>query len=278
MTKKDRVPDLAFYEWSLLRWTTSDTRNDLDCTGIGIYRELLDRCYAQGSIPKDPDKQATIAKCTVDQLTAAWPLIKANFRALKARPDRLENATATVYRTNYFQYLKRQKRTGKTGGLSKASNSKRIASDPRSDKKLAASQDDTTRYDTIRHDTTRHDTTGESPQPPVPVHQLNGEWPETAKLIRCHFPQTDFRFVLKLAEVATVEFLGVVAPRVELTDRILAAAVAHCRTEKQFSPALFLTTVPNCVRSWAENGMQKQTDPAFSDLPRFQGFGEKPIK
>ncbi len=255
MNKKDRVLDLTYYEWSILRWTTSDTRNLLDATGIGIYRELIDRCYAQGSIPAEAELQTRIAKCTPEQLAAVWPLIKSNFRALKNRPERLENVAASVYRANNFRYRGAQVSSGRSGGIAKAKRVNNISSDPRREPRDKIS-------DPSSHLPTNLPTIPTLPTAaPPPLIQLSGEWPETAKVIRSHFPQTDFKFVLNLAERSTQEFLGVPSPKIKLTDQTLAAAVQHCWHDRQYSAPLFLTTVPNCIRSWAENGVQPRDSP-----------------
>lgn len=105
---RDRRVSLHYYEWDVARWSTSQTRDVLDATGRGIYRELLDRCYIQGSIPADPVLQSGIAACTVEQMERYWPLMKHHFRTRKNAPGKLENPFANVFRKQFYAYTKQQ--------------------------------------------------------------------------------------------------------------------------------------------------------------------------
>ena len=235
MTKKDRIPDLTFYEWSILRWTTSDTRNELDALGIGIYRELLDRCYAQGSIPKDHSKLATIAKCTEADIEHYWPTLGANFRGMKKRPDRLENPTASVFRSNYFKYCKQQKVNSKKGGLAKASKYKDMSS-------TRHAQDET------RLDETRLDET-------TAMAGQAGKWPLAAAAVLRQFPATNTEFIGKLVKAAS-------SARTDLSDNELADAIDGARKPDQYSAGLFLTTVPEMLKN-----RRKAPQPIRRDTP-----------
>jgi uncharacterized protein YdaU (DUF1376 family) len=262
MKKPNRVLDLAYYHWSILRWMTSDTRNLLDATGIGIYRELLDRCYAQGSIPAEPELQARISKCTLDQLSAVWPLIKSNFRAIKNHPERLENPPATLYRSSNFTFRGEQIRSGSNGGRAKANRKKDISRQPTrvaDDDFKKPSSHILTNLPTIHTTHTNLSTIHTLPTNKAP--QQFGDWPLAAAAIEEHF-DADFPFLVKIAEAAAVALVDVDSPKIELTDEILAKAIRHSyRGATQTGAGLYLTTVPGTIRRWAKNGIRSRDSP-----------------
>jgi len=53
MKSRTRVSEIHFYEWSISRWVTSTAHDELDALGRGVYREMIDACYAQGSVTAD---------------------------------------------------------------------------------------------------------------------------------------------------------------------------------------------------------------------------------
>lgn len=255
MKHQDRQPEVYYYEWSVNRWRASETRALLNSAGRGIYREILDLCYVQGSIPKDIATLAKQCDCEPSEIEAIWAIISRHFYQDKHDKNRLRNKFSEVKRKTFFAHMKTQKQNASNGGAAKSRKSNKISSS-------GSAQENTTQHNTTQHNTTEGKI--ESPQAAQsspPLIQLSGEWPETAKVIRSHFPQTDFKFVLNLAERSTQEFLGVPSPKIKLTDQTLAAAVQHCWHDRQYSAPLFLTTVPNCIRSWAENGIQPRDGP-----------------
>jgi hypothetical protein len=117
--KKTRPLEIHYYEWSVSRWRGSLTFKQLDITGKAIYRELLDQCYDQGSIPKDPVLQALVAGCSLEQVEAVWPIIKRHFVAHRSDGEKLTHPQADLARRNTLNYIKKQRsnRGGKLRGL-----------------------------------------------------------------------------------------------------------------------------------------------------------------
>src|ERR1700749_1687060 len=107
---KERSAEVVFYEWGISRWLTSRTRMALDCAGRSIYRELLDLCYAQGSIPKDPETLMRHCGATREEWDRAWPIIKRHFHQDKHDSESLLNDQASVFRKNYFAYIEEQRK------------------------------------------------------------------------------------------------------------------------------------------------------------------------
>jgi len=126
--RQDRIPEVYFYEWSVNRWRTSETRAILSLAGRGLYRELLDLCYAQGSISSDFQILAAQVGCAPTEIEQIWPKIKRHFYADKHDPQRLRNHASDMYRKQFFEYISVQKDKGRVGGLQKSIKMKDMSS------------------------------------------------------------------------------------------------------------------------------------------------------
>lgn len=165
-TGKKRTPDVHFYEWSVFRWVTSRAHDELDATGRGIYREMLDTCYAQGSVSSDPEILCRKCVCGREELEVRWAKIRCHFYQDKHDSSRLKNKLADAYRKNYFVFLQKQRANATKPQKSvpkKSSESKELCNGGPA-KPIAVAEpslrtrDDTTRDDTRRDDTRREDT------------------------------------------------------------------------------------------------------------------------
>jgi hypothetical protein len=114
--KHTRIPEVHFYEWSVSRWVTSSTRDRLDSSGRGIFRELLDLCFTQGGFPYDVRLLAVKCACTEAEFERVWPVIEKHFPKDKHDPEKRVNNVANTVRRAYFRFLDEQsrKRKGKT--------------------------------------------------------------------------------------------------------------------------------------------------------------------
>ncbi len=110
---KDRTPEVHFYEWSISAWNGSTTRMMLDASGRGIYRELLDCCYRDGSIPKDRKLQSLICGTTEAEIERVWQVIGKHFRAHKNDTSVLVNLRANLFRKQFFSYKNKQRKSAK---------------------------------------------------------------------------------------------------------------------------------------------------------------------
>jgi hypothetical protein len=91
----------------------------LDPAGRGIYREIIDLCYTQGSIPKDLELLARKVDCTEEQMRRVWPIIEKHFRADKKDKSVLVNHAINTRRNAIIHYHVQQKRNGVQGGKKK---------------------------------------------------------------------------------------------------------------------------------------------------------------
>jgi hypothetical protein len=117
--RRPRAVDITYYEWSVIRWLASDTRAMLDPAGRGIYREIIDLCYTQGSIPKDLELLARKVDCTEEQMRRVWPIIAKHFKANKKDTSVLINHAISTRRNAIIHYHVQQKRNGVQGGRKK---------------------------------------------------------------------------------------------------------------------------------------------------------------
>ncbi len=120
--RRDRQAELHFYEWRMAAWSMSETRDRLDATGRGIYRELLDCCYAQGVIPDDPKWICRRCACTPEQLAEVWPIIECKFP--RCSESHRHNVHADIVRKEYTAYVDKQRanRKGKSNAESNLHN------------------------------------------------------------------------------------------------------------------------------------------------------------
>lgn len=244
MTKKQRVADVHFYEWSVIRWFTSDTRAQLDPTGRGIFRDLIDLCYAQGSIPKDPELLCRKTDATREQFNRVWPIIEHHFHQHPKQKNVLVNHVASAYRTNYFRYLKRQKSNGNTGGRPKGGGKPNGDSEIKTSGLTTGESQEEKRRDDKRREETTSSTGGFGGE------ALISEFPMTTAAVRSYYATADPPIIHEIIQLSahTLADLNFSGP----PDLAIANAVhrAKAETPKQNSPALFRRTVPQVLRSW----------------------------
>ncbi len=126
---KDRTIEIQYYDWRLIAWLTSETRDRLSASGRGIYRELLDQCYAQGSFPDDQEWICRKCAATPEELSAAWPIIERHFPKLPKKKTHRHNSISDMFRKNVIGFLNSAKTSGKKGGI-KSQEIKRLSRVP----------------------------------------------------------------------------------------------------------------------------------------------------
>jgi len=78
----------------------------------GFYRELLDHCHTEGSIPDDPVLLARMCAVSVKEAKRLLPKVRAQF---VKEGDRLVNPKASEVREKLFGYHERQQKSGTAG-------------------------------------------------------------------------------------------------------------------------------------------------------------------
>jgi len=118
-----RIDEVHFYEWRVSRWLSSEARAELDLSARGLYRECLDLCYANGSIPRDPILLARLCHCEPAEIEAIWPRIERHFSVLRSDKNRVQNRFANMFRNGFHAFKRDQKAKGKLGGRPKFNDS-----------------------------------------------------------------------------------------------------------------------------------------------------------
>jgi uncharacterized protein YdaU (DUF1376 family) len=80
--KRDFEP-MPYYRWYWRDWRSSRSVGDLHYVARGLYRELLDECWAKGFIPDDPAQLARICGCPLSVMKTHWPALASFFVFVK---------------------------------------------------------------------------------------------------------------------------------------------------------------------------------------------------
>ncbi|MBK8742697.1 MAG: DUF1376 domain-containing protein [Betaproteobacteria bacterium] len=124
MRLREPTSEIHFYEWYISRRQTSEAHDELDAAYRGIYREMLDICYAQGSVSSDLEILSRRCGCTVAEIEARWTVLRKHFRQDRTNKTRLVNDLASLFRKSHFEYVTKQQQNGAKGGTRKANRSK----------------------------------------------------------------------------------------------------------------------------------------------------------
>jgi uncharacterized protein YdaU (DUF1376 family) len=103
---------LVSYPWYVPDWRNSETRLKLTLEERGFFRELLDHCYVEGSIPTDVKLLAGIAGCSVAQAQRLFPKIREEF---DQDGDRLVNPRAVEILEKLQKYHDNRREAGTAG-------------------------------------------------------------------------------------------------------------------------------------------------------------------
>lgn len=100
------------------QWHVPDARSDevymlMTYEQRGVYRELLDQQWVEGSLPANPQHLAGLLRMPVARFEKLWPLISGKFRA---RDDgRLINDRLESYRCELDEFVKIRAKNGSKG-------------------------------------------------------------------------------------------------------------------------------------------------------------------
>lgn len=110
---------LPYYRWFWQDWRANRTVSRMTYIERGLYRELLDECWAEGSVPDSMDAMAEICGCPVDVMASAWQVLSKCFRLIDGRwhNDKLDS----VRTEKDAERVKRQS-AGRLGGIRKSLN------------------------------------------------------------------------------------------------------------------------------------------------------------
>lgn len=115
---------LHSYPWYPADWLGSETRARLSQAGRNIFRELLDFCWKDGSLPTDKAALTRMIGCTRREFDEAWIVIGMKF---DNRGGRLYHPRVDERRPELIDWREARREAGRRGGLASGeSRSKRI--------------------------------------------------------------------------------------------------------------------------------------------------------
>ena len=79
MTIRGGRDPLPYYPWFVKDFRANRKVQRMNYVERGLYRELLDECWEEGTIPDDPLRLADICNCPPGVMVEAWPKIRPCF-------------------------------------------------------------------------------------------------------------------------------------------------------------------------------------------------------
>lgn len=113
------------YPWYIADWRESETRIRLSLAERGLYREMLDYCYLEGSVPTDPMQLSRITCCSVVDIKRHLPVVASLFTL---ESDRFVHAKVNEVRAKLDSYHKQRAHAGAASGRSRRERSLNIRS------------------------------------------------------------------------------------------------------------------------------------------------------
>lgn len=107
---------LGYYKWHWQAWRANRRVQRMSWQARGLYRELLDEFWAEGSIPDDMVFMAEVCGCTEDEMATYWVEISHCF---ELRDDRLYNRKMDEQRTAKDSHRVAMANAGKAGAIAK---------------------------------------------------------------------------------------------------------------------------------------------------------------
>ena len=110
---------LGYYKWFWQDYRADRNVQRMDYIARGLYRELLDECWVEGSLPNEPESLAELCDCPVDVLANAWQVLSKCFDLVDGR---LVSPVIESLRTEQDALRVKRQESGRLGGVAKSSN------------------------------------------------------------------------------------------------------------------------------------------------------------
>lgn len=248
------------YPWYMEDWRGSQARLMLNLEERALYRELLDFCYIERSLPTDERMLARIANCSDDEFKRTWPSVQKLFNE---RNGRYYNQKVNQVLERLDGYHEQKRKAGRASG-ERRRNGKGTGVPPALVSVLPKKA--TENEPTL---TSLTSSTSLTSPPSSTTARPHGEFPETAAAVRAGYPETNDAFIMKLTIAVGQMAAGQNGKlKGDPTDALIADAVRHCAraSPKQNSAGLYLQTVPQCVCTWLTQGKlgQPNKNPIFN--------------
>ena len=109
---------LPYYRWLWKDYRSNRKVQRMSWQARGLYRELLDEFWAEGSLPNDMDELADICGCSLAEMQRFWPEIEQHFHL--DDDGRWVNSKMDAQRTVMDTQRVIKSRAGKSGGIRKS--------------------------------------------------------------------------------------------------------------------------------------------------------------
>lgn len=119
---KDALP---YYRWHWRDYRSNRKVQRMDYIARGLYRELLDECWAEGFIPDDIDRLAEICGCPKRTLEERWHSLSVCF--VEIGPGKLVNERMNEERTEKDSHRVKCAIAGGYGGRAKIESERTLA-------------------------------------------------------------------------------------------------------------------------------------------------------
>lgn len=171
---------LPYYKWFWQDFRANRKVQRMSYIERGLYRDLLDECWADGSIPNDLEELAEICGCPDDVLANAWQVLSKCF--VDRGDGRLVNEKLESLRTDTDKTRLARAESGKKGAIAKQmpSNSSANASNCHIEEKRREEKSKGEKKNTVAR----------APDPPVGVSE--SVWSDFLKVRKAKkAPMTD---------------------------------------------------------------------------------------
>jgi uncharacterized protein YdaU (DUF1376 family) len=108
---------LPYFKWLWRDWRANKKVQKMDYIARGLYRELLDEQWSEGTIPDDLPALADICDCPLEVMETHWPAIEKFFE--KTEDGSFLNQKLEKQRTEQDTKRVKLARAGRIGGLAK---------------------------------------------------------------------------------------------------------------------------------------------------------------
>lgn len=107
---------LPYYRWFVRDYRANRKVQRMGYVARGLYRELLDEQWLEGSLPHDITSLADICECPIEVMEKAWPEISPCFQEIDGR---LINVKLESMRTELDKTRVKRVESGRLGGIAK---------------------------------------------------------------------------------------------------------------------------------------------------------------
>lgn len=128
MARRHTPVDLGpAYQRYVNDWRSSRATMRMSFAERGVYTEMIDQQWLDGSLPDDPEAVADLLAITLEQraeVLAAWEVVRRKFVEDEKRPGRIYNVKLEKLRRERLQFIRTKQTAGQRGGSQKAANRK----------------------------------------------------------------------------------------------------------------------------------------------------------